>query len=95
MWTESGTVAGTDILLLHIIAVAVLFATERQVMFHVGGNLFVADLSALERGIPAGVEGDSLPRIQRSFIMADAVTAFTAFAVVGVGGDIQVSGNVA
>lgn len=74
--------------LLHIIAVAVLLATERQVAFDVGGNLFAADLSALERGILASVEGDSLHRIQRSFVMADAV------AVVGVGGEVKASGNV-
>ncbi|SCZ74444.1 hypothetical protein SAMN02982990_04640, partial [Photorhabdus luminescens] len=61
----------------------------------VGGNLFAADLSALKRGISAGIDGDGLSCVQRSFIMANTIAAFTTFAVVGAGGDIQASGNAA
>ncbi|KGM27448.1 hypothetical protein KS18_15140 [Photorhabdus luminescens] len=57
--------------------------------FDVGGNLFATDLGTFERRIPTGVEGDGLPRIQRSFIMADAVAAFSAFAAVNTGGEID------
>ncbi|WP_430199059.1 hypothetical protein [Photorhabdus luminescens] len=43
--------------------------------------LFATDLSAFERGISASGEGEGLSCIQRSFVMADAVATFTAFAV--------------
>ncbi|EQB97771.1 hypothetical protein B738_29031 [Photorhabdus temperata subsp. temperata M1021] len=58
---DTGSSAG--VLLLTVIAVAVLFATERQVAFYFGGNLFAADLRPFERDVPATVQGDSLPRL--------------------------------
>ncbi len=88
---EGETAARAGVLLFGIIAVAVLFALQRQVTAHVDGNLFAAGLRAGKRGAAAAGQVETAARIQGSFGMGQAVAALMPLAGIDAGRDDSAS----
>ncbi len=74
-------------MLFGVIAVAVLFALQRQVTAHVDGNLFAAGLRAGKRGVSAAGQAEITARIQGGFGMGQAVAVLMSLAGIDAGRD--------